>query len=268
MFDTNAVIQNLKNVSRCNRDIVDAIRNAFTGRTALVVSAGPSAKDWRKVYEKIRHTSPLIVCVKQAIELDDLHDICDIHFINPYNIKKYKYCNDPLIIFTDALDAPKVFNKYDVRFCVNKERDTSLDSSLSYSLDFKSYMLSATGVTRPWGPGIMYESVFFTLIHSGVKEIHTVGWDIASNDGKNVHFYDKKKSKLFLKSFLKTIAKKLKLHGLYNLACYHLSKKYNSAGMLSGEAELISSSIPALKIWLEGEGVDLEIHSNSSWLKY
>jgi hypothetical protein len=42
--------------------------------------------------------------------------------------------------------------------------------------------------------------------------------------------------------------------------------KINGAGMEPIETEMIVKNIPELKVWLKLKGIELKIHSNTSWL--
>jgi hypothetical protein len=246
---------------------VNIIKDIFKGRTALVVSAGPSAIGWKEVYDRTVNENPLVVCIKQTVEMDGLSDLCDIHFINPYNLKRFKYKTKPLIIFSDAADSPRVYNEYDIKFIVKKKPAASLQSTVAYSGEFKKFELETTGVSRPWGPGVMYESVLYTLQHMGVTKIVTIGWDIADDGGRNSHYYDQKNLTKIVEAGIRRVLCKLRIIGIYNYLLYLAGRKYNYAAMLDGEAEIISKSIPNLISWLNRRGIELEINSKSKWTK-
>lgn len=246
---------------------LEALKNRFSGRAVLVVSAGPSASEWRNVYEMIRGDDPVVVCVKQAFDIEGLGDICDVHFINPYNLKKYNYKKKPLVVFSDAEDAPAVFNKYDVKMLVRKKKGDSLKNTLAHKRNFDDYLIESSGINRPWGPGIMYESVFHMLVYMGCNKIVTVGWDIANGGGDNKHFYDKNGPVEFFDEAIRKIFVKLRVVPIYNFFRFLIGKKYNHAGMLQGEAEVISESVGSLNNWLASKNVELRIVSGSTWMK-
>jgi hypothetical protein len=245
---------------------IKSIENIFLDRTVLIVSAGPSASKWYEVYLRLKEVNPIVVCIKQTIELNGLSELCDIHFINPFNLKKYDYKSVPLIVFSDAKDAPKVWNQYDIRYVVDKGKLDGLETTLAYKRNFDDYFLSNTGMIRPWGPGIMYESVLYTLVHMGVNKIVTVGWDIADNQGSNSHFYDQKTLSKKIDGFIRVMCTKLGLVRLYNRISYVIGRKYNHAGMMVGEAKVTADSIPSINNWLSSKGIELEIVTDSIWM--
>jgi hypothetical protein len=262
--------------------VIDALRDAFNGKAALVISAGPSAESWQEVYEKEKHNNPVVVCIKQTLNLIDIP--CDIHFINSANLIKYKYQPNTLSIMTRNSKAAPILGKYDVEFQLMEEFNYKPEYYLATNQCFDCYTLDKTGMTRPIGPGIMHESVFHTLAHMGVNKIITVGWDIADSEGRNTHFGQKYEGKLgvpykpkgiklvfekisFKFGLLKLVKKvgfiKRYMFGALN---YHLGKRMNLAGMAIGEAEIVSSSIESLKKWLEKNNIILEINSRSKWV--
>lgn len=265
MLNSN-IIEKIKQQVASEKTSVNILKDSFMGGTALVVSAGPSATNWKEVYDRVLEENPLIVCIKQAVEIDGLNELCDVHFINPYNLKRYKYKTTPLIIFSGATDGPRVYNDYDIKFLVEKDPAAHLQETVAYSGEFQKYELEITGLSRPWGPGVMYESVFYTLQYMGVTRIVTVGWDIADEGGRNSHYYDQKGLLTIVDSGIRRASSKLRIIRLYNYLLYLAGKKYNHAGMLDGEAEIVSKSIPSLISWLDKRGVKLEINSNSKWI--
>jgi len=243
------------------------IKGCLKGRVVLVVSAAPSSAKWSEVYKSISGQAPVVACIKQAVEIEGLNSICDIHFINPYNLKKYKYKNKPLVIFSGAVDAPRVFNDYDLKMNVCKNKNANLSETLASKLNFDDHLFEKSGIVRPWGPGIMYESVFYTLLHMGAKKIITVGWDIADSKGGNKHFYDKKSIVDIVDYFFRQMCSRFRISIIYNWVSYSLGRKYNHAGMVQGEAEVTSKSVPHIQSWLLSKGTELQIISDSKWMK-
>lgn len=266
MTDREKIIE-LKKQIKESQDPLFCIKDIFKGRVALIVSGGPSAKDWKEIYNKLTDKNPIIISIKQAIFKTD--KLNNIHFINSYNLVNYdKYYCDSLVIFSQDLLGPKPFCDFDIKYKVYR-KSSDINDSLSGEKKFDEYSIDKTGLNRLWGPGIMYESVFYTLVHMGFVELHTIGWDIADNNGNNSHFYDKK-SKLTNNTMFSTIIDKvfcrIKKISFTNYFLYKLGKKYNIASMRDGEAEIVSNAIPNLNMWLSNKGITLYNHSKSKWI--
>lgn len=251
------------------KDAPAVLEGVANGKTALVVSAGPSAVNWQKVYNQISSSAPIVVCIKQAVEIPGLGEICDIHFFNAYNIKKYHYRSNPFRILSGGVSAPPVYCDHDLYFSVERPRD-SLTSSLAGTKRFQDHSMDITGENRPWGPGIMHELVIYALVHMGVKSIHTVGWDIADSNGTSRHFDEKgagtgpvQKSQML---GLRKLWNNLGLNILKNYYYYKRGLPYNRTYLIPGEAETVADSIPALRSWLDSKGVEICINSNSRWM--
>jgi hypothetical protein len=275
-------IEKIKKDLSGNVFVIDALRDTFKGKTALVISAGPSVENWKKVYEKEKHNNPVIICIKQTLNLIDIP--CDIHFLNSANLIKYKYQPNTLSIMTKNTNAEPFFGRYNVEFQVMGGFNYKPRYYLASNRSFDCYTLDKTGIYRPLGPGIMHESVFYTLVHMGFKRIVTVGWDIADTEGRNTHFgqtyegevgvpYKPKGIKLVfekisLKLGLLRFVRRIGFIKRYIISAlnYHLGKRINLAGMAVGEAEIVSSSIESLKQWLEKNNIILEINSHSKWV--
>ncbi|MDP2608076.1 MULTISPECIES: 6-hydroxymethylpterin diphosphokinase MptE-like protein [unclassified Oceanobacter] len=275
-------IEKIKKDLSDNVFVIDALRDTFKGKTALVISAGPSAESWKEIYEKEKHNCPVVICIKQTLNLIDVP--CDIHFINSANLIKYEYQSNTLSVMTRNSKAAPVFGKYDVGFKIMEGFNYKPRYYLATNKCFDCYTLDKTGIYRPLGPGIMHESVFYTLVHMGFKRIVTIGWDVADSTGGNRHFgevKDKGQDKPYESSKVKIKIKKIlsyfKLESIYGkigfskryvkgFINYYLGNKVNLAGMAIGEAEIVSSSIESLKKWLQKNDVILDINSHSGWV--
>lgn len=277
---TSSLIRKLKERVNNGEDPVDVLENAFEGRTALVISGGPSAIEWESVLEDRKSQQPVIICIKDAIKL--VGDLCDLHFLNSSNLVKYNSHFEALTVMTHNGFTVPTFSSFDVEFYVLDKLIGDSKYSLAAKKNFECYTLNNTGVYRPVGPGIMHETVIFSLVHLGFKKITTIGWDIADENGANIHFNDKgtlfnqvaassgeranlrNQIKLLLKDM--TCLKKLS-RTVVSAMPYYFGSKINVSLMHEGEAEIVSSSIASLKDWLTTKGITLEIISNSKWTK-
>ena len=274
-------IAQLKQEIRQGNDPINVLENAFAGCHSLVISCGSSMKYWKKIYEREKANNPVVVCIKQSFL--EVGNLCDFHFVNHANIMRYKYKNDSSFIVNTRIRDVPVFGQVDLIFNNLTVHDPTYASSLAAIRNFDAYTLRKTGLERPCGPGIMYEAVFHTLHHLGIKKIVTVGWDIADSKGQNIHFYDRSlvsnfEKKLRLKEHIKTLLGPMKLLSFKNkyiyvaLKCYwftkyYLGQKVNPEKMLEGEAQLTAFSVPYLIHWLRSEGIEIEIISDSKWME-
>tara|TARA_Y100000591_G_C21835779_1_gene702393 strand:+ start:1481 stop:2275 length:795 start_codon:yes stop_codon:yes gene_type:complete len=69
----------------------------------------------------------------------------------------------------------------------NYEARSSSKKGILLTHEFDKYNFN-NKVTRPRGPGIMYESVFYLCLYFGCKNVFTLGWDL-NTTGKG-HFYN------------------------------------------------------------------------------
>ena len=262
-------------------DPVDILEDVFKGRSALVVSAGPSSSRWVEVYESIKQDDPLVVCVKQSLNL--VGNLCDIHFLNTANLVKYRQTNNTITIMTRNPNDI-CLGKYDVNFQTMSRLYRRKRFYLAVNKNFDAYTLSTTGDYRPSGPQIMYESVLYTLVHMGIRSIVTIGWDIAADDGGRPHYYDRE-----VKTVVKVtqkwkvkIVRMLKAIGVYNfvyfvnfytlkyvlfLIKFHTGFRINEGAAFTGETEMVSASVPDLVEWLRSQGIDIQIISDSKWMR-
>jgi len=99
--------------------------------------------------------------------------------------------------------------------------------------------LLKNNLTRPCGPGIMYETVLFMAIHLGVKKITCLGWDLSQgrvNEDTYKHFYG------------------------------NTTKLRNRGDILEWEIEETRKFSLRFFNWLKREGIELRIASKNSYL--
>jgi hypothetical protein len=246
---------------------LDDSKDSLLNRTAFVVSCGPSLSNWKKVLSTIEEEAPYIVCVKQSI--NEVGSICDLHVFNVFNIEKYSYPSASVVrVLGSTSSPPPIFAPFDVSYVVDTPTDkkSGFTNSTAYDFDPHTFDLGRTGLdNRPWGPGVMYEFVLPYLLWCGVSKIVTVGWDVADKKGQNSHFYDsylnvtpifRALANIGSKVIVGILKKNKSTHFLLNWILHVLGKRYNKAAMQEGEASVVASSIPLIKVWLESQGVD------------
>ena len=265
----------LRHAIKLGGDPLATLKQRFRGRTALVVSCGPSMKRWQEVLAGMPDDT-VVVGIKQAVNV--LGAQCHLHFSNPYNRQKYTLAESCLTIYCGVINAPPVFGRREVNLEVVKTNEDRLDSTLAVHRDFAKHTLAARGASRPWGPGIMYEAVLYTLLHMGFTEVTTVAWDIANPEGANQHFDDpwndatavSGSPKPALRSrlgMLSTMIDRPATRTVIAFIRYHLGHRYNRAGMDANEAELVSRSIGTCLSWFAAEGMKVRVISNSTWMR-
>ena len=109
------------------------------------------------------------------------------------HLPHYRYGEDTLSISSSnydqyrrwsALQLSDIFFKIPIRTEINNEflvRTGKIDE-----------FLMSKSLTRPCGPGIMYETVLFMAIHLGVSSITCIGWDLTDekvSENNYEHFY-------------------------------------------------------------------------------
>lgn len=169
------------------RTKVERLRGAYAGETAYVLTCGPSINDsWSDAVATFLRDK-LVVSVKQTHDLAPT--ICDFHILNSWNYTRYAYEGEgPIVVAERALGDPRTPGmRPDLRFRIPRPRDFS--ERLATSGKFGDWTFDRS-LDRPWGPGVMYELVFPLLVHAGVREIVTLGWDLGELDSPTMpHFF-------------------------------------------------------------------------------
>lgn len=250
----------------------------YADSPCVIVTCGPSlgsvpAEALRRSLDGV-----LTIVVKQAIDV--VGDQADFHCWNSFNVRRFRQrSGDTIRCFVEEPTGRIIqHNRADIRFPLGHS-DGDLEHSLAAQHDFAHHVLSSS-TPRPFGPGIMYELCFHLALHLGVKRIVTVGWDIASTDGKNTHFYDRPAEQQFFESERTptqgsaALAPRRKTPEVLRRQVrwartrrrHRRGEVYNRTRVLPGETEMVAASTRPLADWLSEEGVGLEVATDSSFL--
>lgn len=154
----------------------------------IILGCGPSLEKLDKDKLKGLSATHNIFAIKQAYNF--LPEVVDYHFINDNNYSVYDYSkSDCKVVAEFPLNhfVTSIANTADIIYKVD---NSDFNKSLSVTHAFEKNTIAKSEV-RPWGPGIIYEVVFFFAYHLGMKSIKTVGWDLGPpGDRTRNHFYN------------------------------------------------------------------------------
>tara|TARA_R100001510_G_C7652382_1_gene210201 strand:+ start:57 stop:1184 length:1128 start_codon:yes stop_codon:yes gene_type:complete len=173
------------------------LKEEYAGQDCYILNCGPSLLEHDP--EKLRNflKDKLTFTVKQAFDL--YKEVSDFHFFNCSNLPSvesgphYENLKDTILISSSNYDeyrrwghyqSSDIFFKIPIRTEINNE-------FLVRTKKIEEYLLK-NNLTRPCGPGIMYETVLFMAIHLGVKSIKVLGWDLTMDkvtEKDYKHFY-------------------------------------------------------------------------------
>jgi len=222
---------------------IEILKDIFKDKKCYILSCGPTLTDHDEVKLKSLLKDNLVIAVKQAYDLFGEH--VDFHAYNCANFKEYDYsANSPIIV--EASTSPWPLGPCDLKFLI---RERNFNNSLSKTRDFDSWTYDNQINTRPFGPGIMYEAVFYLAHHLGVSEIITIGWDnkLTNSDPSKTHFYDKEGSNYDEKKFIQQ---------------NKVADNPAAVSTLQHEAEITTDAIASWASWLNKEGIILKIVSS------
>jgi hypothetical protein len=154
---------------------IKLLEGAYEGETCYLLTCGPSFKEnWNDRVRKLL-SHKLIVSVKQTY--NEAAEIVDFHLLNSWNYQTYNYKEPgPIVLAERANDDPPTPGMHaDLMFHIPNPRDFANRLATTFAFD---RWLFAKQIHRPWGPGVVYELGIYLLVHLGVKEVVTLGWDL------------------------------------------------------------------------------------------
>jgi hypothetical protein len=252
---------------------LDLLRGSFAGQTCVVVTCGPSLQTFDPAQLRSALDGKLTIAVKQAIDV--VGDQADFHTWNSYNVSRFAWPSRSTIkcLVKEPTGRVVQWNRPDLSL-TQEWGNGDLSRSLAHTRQFDAYGLELNQVL-PFGPGIMYELVFYLALHLGVSEIVTVGWDIANDDGKNTHFYDSSSDKEYFErgrvegtsapSARESVPEPMRrvVRMSRTFRSHRSGQLYNRTTPLDGETRLVSESTADVAAWLRSKGVRLRAVTES-----
>lgn len=237
---------------------LDAIANRAAGQDVVILSCGPSLSEYTPDRLQELLSGRCVMAVKQAYDV--VPAAIDFQLLNTWNSQRYDYSRHrPFIIREGAVGDPPVFGESDLDLTV--ERPSALSEQLARKQNFSDFQFGVT-LTRPWGPGVLYEVGFYLAQHLGARRVVTLGWDVgARNSSVMPHFYDRpdphKTAVLAEAARLRSIQEKnrhLHEHGVL----------YNKPRIIPDEVETCIAASAGWYRYLQASGIDLVVVSNGS----
>ena len=224
-------------------DRLKILKDSFKGEDCYIVSCGPTLTENDQDKVKKLLSDNLTISIKQSYDL--YKDLVDIHVYNCANYKEYDY-GDKKPIILEAGTSLFELGENDLHFTIRERR---FDRSVSAIKNFDDWTFDNNSKARPYGPGIMYESVFFLLEHLGVSSVTTLGWDnkLLDKAADKQHFYDQGGS-----SF----------EGKKMITINEVAKNENSVKNLPLEEQMTIDVISNWYDWLLSKGCELKIVSS------
>ena len=215
---------------------LDKLSNLKKGQDCYILACGSSLNKYDNEETRKLLKTKLVFSVKQAY--DRFKEETDFHFWNCSNIPidymniPYRYVDHRPEVVVASSNYPRgrrwnIDQEYDVFFRIPLiEEMGGREETLAYKRNFNDFLIETSGEKRQTGPGIMLETVFYTAIHTGVKSITTIGWDL--NDYNN-HFYE----------------------GQLEVD--------NEACEIPWDMKLNAKAVPSIKKWIESKGIEIKV---------
>jgi hypothetical protein len=184
--NTPKIKQHINSQFEDSYDRVKYLKNQYEGETAYILTAGPTFKNAIKNDLKNKLKDKLVISLKQTF--NDVPNLVDYHLLNFCNLAKYEYPNSNTIVGWTVWDnnQPQVIvNNFNVDFILDtfklNDGTPNIENSISFNQSQIDLLDINNSMSRPWGPGTMYEIGIPLALYLGCKKIVTIGWDLFGN---------------------------------------------------------------------------------------
>lgn len=219
---------------------LEELENKHLNKDCVILTCGPSLTEYpKKVIEEFCKDK-IVICVKEAVF--EFENICNYHIINgtrmrPYNIKKEII----RIIQANKFITQQQLATYDYYF--KEVRGFHPQCRLLLKKNYHDFNIK-NNKERQWGPGILYETVFYLCLYMGIKNVYTVGWDLidTSKTAEITHYFDKS-----------------------NNSIYNKSIRWRNWNFRS-EMNMVNTNIPTMYDYFKSQGMNLTVVGNKSFV--
>lgn len=227
-------------------DRVKYLKDKYKGETAYILTSGPSINDVpsKVLNEKLK--DKLVLSIKQGINYAS--DITDYHLLNFCNLTEYEYKNENTMVgwaVWDRVQPNIIIQRFPCDFILDtfKLNDGSpkLENSIAFNPNQIDLMDMNNSISRPWGPGTIYELGIPLALYLGCTKIVTIGWDLFKSSIKRYNNDEE---------------------SLTQPHCYDnnsLVFKETDTSVTKKEIVQVIKSTEVLYNWLQSKGVELEI---------
>ena len=162
-------------------------KNKHKGQDCVILTCGPSLKEYDKNTVKKFLKGKTVFCVKESIF--EFETECNYFLFNRWRCQNYNITNKNIISIGQ-------FNRGH-HACQNP-----IHIRIGYDTDFKKTNILESKdfernnfdnkISRTWGPGIMLETLLYMCLYMGFKNVYTIGWDLTDPNkiGSITHFSD------------------------------------------------------------------------------
>lgn len=152
----------------------------------VILTCGPSLNEYKEEIVLDFCKDKIVICIKESII--KYKNIADFFIANGTRLRKYSFNSKTIKIYQN--DGRK--NRLqDYNLILDEDKPFNIEKQLLKLKNFDQYNFKNT-LNRPWGPGILYELVFYLCEYMGIKNVYTIGWDLidTTKTGKLTHFFD------------------------------------------------------------------------------
>ena len=228
---------------------INDLKNKHIGKDIVILTCGPSLKEYPKSKVLQFLKDKIVFCIKESII--EYKEYADYFIANSTRCRNFDILEKTLKIYQGS--NPKTNIKYDL--IIKEDKPFKNELQLLKIKNFEKYDFD-NFEKRPWGPGILYESVFYLCRYMGCKNVFTIGWDLIDTEKELIisHYFDKHEDNEYKKSekwnLKKSIkgqhVKEMKMVNQNIIYMYDFLKKKEMNIYVVGEQSFVNKHIPRI----------------------
>lgn len=184
------------------KDNIEHYKQMYKDEECVIITCGPSLNEYTKQTILDFCKNKKIICIKEAII--EFKDYADFFIANHSRHRNFTFNENTIKIYQQSTHFKRdktVITNYDITLMEDDSYSNKLQ--LLKTHDFDKYNL-VNNKLRPWGPGILYETVFYLCLFMGFKKVYTIGWDLMDTTNekptKLTHYFEDNKDSNYINS--------------------------------------------------------------------
>ena len=169
-----------------SEDRLTYLKDQYKGETAYILASGPSFGHYSKEFLNEFLKDKLVISIKQTYDV--VPDQVDFHLINFCNLNVYNYTKPDTIVGWTVWDNSQpsqiLGNNFRCDYILDVyklgDKSPNVDNSVAVQQEYEKLSMEYS-LSRPWGPGMMYELAIPLAVYLGCSKVVTLGWDLFGN---------------------------------------------------------------------------------------
>ena len=165
--------------------LINELKNKHICHDVVILTCGNSLTEYPKNKVISFLKDKIVICIKESII--EYKEYANYFIANGTRERNFDILENTIKIYQGSTTTTNI--NYDL--FIEEDMPFTFELQLLNIKNFEKYDFD-NFEKRPWGPGILYETVFYLCKYMGCKNVYTIGWDLIDikKDLVISHYFD------------------------------------------------------------------------------